>query len=327
MPIALITGITGQDGSYLAEHLLELGYEVHGTSRNATTAAQHPNLAGCQGRIHLHSLSLEDRDGISPILKAHRFDEIYHLAAQTHVAESFKDPVATLEFNTLGTLRLLEGVRILQPAARLFHATSSQIFGSADHSPQTEATPYRPLSPYGVSKTAATELARIYRDAHGRFVVNGICYNHESPRRGSEFVTGKICRAAAEFHDGRTEPLMLGDVHTQRDWGDARSFVRGFHASLQAAAPDDYIFSTGILHSVRDVLEVAFGAVGLNWTDLVKHDTALLRPAEPPPSAGDPSKAERLLGWKNSTPFEELIREMTLVHTGNSRGHLPPPKE
>ncbi len=314
MPIALITGITGQDGSYLAEYLLGLGYEVHGTSRDPEAARLHPNIASCASRLRLHALSLERPAAIADLLGNHRFDEIYHLAAQTHVAESFKNPIDTFEFNTLGTIRLLEAVRSIHPATRIFHAASSQVFGNSSATVQTEDTPFRPMNPYGVSKAAAAEMVRIHRDAYRLFAVNGICYNHESPRRGPEFVTGKICRAAAAFRTGRTEPLLVGDVRAQRDWGDARSFVRGFHASLQASAPSDYIFATGILHSVRDVLQQAFEAVGLHWEDWVRHDTSLLRPAEPPPAAGDPSRAAKLLGWQNSTSFEQLIREMTLAH-------------
>lgn len=313
MPRALITGVTGQDGSYLAELLLGLGYEVHGTSRDPAAAAAHPNLASCAARLRLHAVELSDPDAFDRLLSGTAFDEVYHLAAQTHVARSYADPVGTCEQNVLSTVRLLEAVRHRSPGTRVFHAASSQVFGEADRSPQDESTPYRPTNPYGASKTMAAHMVRIARETHGLFAVNGICFNHESPRRGPEFVTGKICRAAAAIAGGRREPLFLGDISARRDWGDARSFVRGFHASLRVAKASDYVFATGVLHSVQDVIEIAFEAAGLDWREWVKHDPALLRPVEPAPAVGDPGRALRELGWTNGTPFRELIREMTRV--------------
>lgn len=315
MPLALITGVTGQDGSYLAEHLISLGYQVHGTSRDVAAAISHPNLSAAVDRITLHIVDLRHPDTLADLVRAHSFDEIYHLAAQTHVARSYADPVDTCEQNVLGTVRLLEAVRQHRPATRIFHAASSQVFGNAETSPQNESTPFRPTNPYGASKAMASDLVRIYRDTHGLFAVNGICYNHESPRRGPEFVTGKICRAAAAIAGGSKSPLLLGDISARRDWGDARCFIRGFHSALRADASADYVFATGELNGVEDVIEIAFSSVGLDWRQWVKHDPALLRPVEPPPTVGDPRRARERLGWTNATPFRDLIREMTLAAT------------
>ncbi len=311
--IALITGITGQDGSYLSEHLLGLGYEVHGLVRDEASARSCPNLSAISPRLKLYPAGWSDPAVLGGLLGSIAPDEIYHLAAQTHVPQSYSDPVGTCDFNALGTLRLLEGIRHHRPAARFFHAASSQVFGLADHSPQTEETPFRPNNPYGASKAMAANLVRIYREVHGLFAVNGICFNHESPRRGSDFVTGKICRAAAAIHQGKRDPLPLGDLTARRDWGDAREFVLGFHLSLQNAVADDYVFATGRLHSVQDVLEASFGAVGLDWREWVRHDPSLLRPVEPPPACGDPARAKTRLGWVHRGILRDLIREMTLA--------------
>jgi len=312
VPIALITGITGQDGSYLAEYLLAQGYDVHGTSRSAQDAATHANLALCTGRLRFHSLEISDTVGITSLIRGTSFDEIYHLAAQTHVPRSFEDPLGTCQTNVMGTVALLEAIRTFQPRARLFHASSSLVFGQPDHAPQDESTPFRPENPYAASKAMAAQLVSIYRKAHSLFAVNGLCYNHESPRRGTDFVTGKICRAAARIRGGSRDPLVLGAIDAQRDWGDARQFIRGFHASLQTQVPSDYIFATGKLHTVQDVLAAAFSAVDLDWKEWVRHAPALLRPSEPRALVGDPSHAAKTLSWKDTTHLPVLIREMTL---------------
>ncbi len=311
MPTALITGISGQDGSYLAELLLDKGYSVHGTSRSAQSAAAHPNLALCAGRLTLHSVEISDTAGLTSLIRETQFDEIYHLAAQTHVPTSFEDPLGTCQTNVLGTTALLEAIRKYQPAARLFHASSSLIFGQPETSPQDESTPYRPTNPYAASKAMATQMVSIYRKAYGLFAVNGICYNHESPRRGPEFVTGKICRAAAAIAAGSKQRLQLGDIQAQRDWGDAREFVIGFWKSLQSSSPDDYVFATGKLHQVQDILEVAFCSVGLQWQDHVDIDQSLFRPLDTHSLVGHPKRASDQLDWRTEVSFESLIAGMT----------------
>lgn len=316
MPIALITGITGQDGSYLAESLLAKGYEVHGWVRDASRAASAPNLSGAASRLVFHEARWDDGAAVAALVHRVAPDEVYHLAAQTHVAGSYADPVGTAEFNGIGTLRLLETCRTAPRPPRFFHASTCQIFGQPDVEPQDESTPSRPVNPYGASKAHATDLVRIYRESHRLFAVNGICYNHESPRRGPEFVTGKICRAASAIARGDAGPLRLGDVTARRDWGDAREFVEGFWKSLQLDSADDYVFATGILHSVEDVLETAFSAVGLDWKRHVEFDAALLRPAEARRLVGNPARAATRLGWTPVNPLRSLIQEM--VATRNS---------
>jgi GDPmannose 4,6-dehydratase len=236
---------------------------------------------------------------------------LYHLAGQSHVGLSFDIPESTCEMTAMGTLRLLEMVRDLPKPVRLFHAGSSEMFGRPAVSPQNEETSFQPVSPYGAAKVFATQMVRIYRDAHGLYAVNGILYNHESPRRGENFVTRKICRAAAAIHEGRQKELSLGDTSAQRDWGDARDYVRGMWLSLQQEVPRDYIFASGVLHSVQDVVEIAFASVGLKWQEHVRQDPRFLRPAEPTNLVGNASRAHTLLGWKPEIGFEQLIAEMT----------------
>ena len=320
MPRALITGVTGQDGSYLAEFLLGRGYEVHGWVRNPEMAAAAPNLRHAASRLTLHSASWSDASEVSDLVHRIGPAEVYHLAAQTHVAGSFADPVGTAAFNVLGTLRLLEACRTAAQVPRFFHASSCQVFGQPATEPQDETTPFRPLNPYGASKAHASDLVRIYRESHALFAVNGICYNHESPRRGSEFVTGKTCRAAAAIAAGDREKLRLGDIKTLRDWGDAREFVEGFWLSLQADTPDDYVYATGILHSVEDVLDAAFGAVGLAWQEHVIFDASLLRRAEARRLVGNPARAGSRLGWKPRNSLRSLIAEMVLSEQIRARG-------
>lgn len=318
MLTALITGITGQDGSYLAELLLANGYEVHGTVRRTSTlersrlAHLYHDESLYNRRLFLHYAELDDSTTLRRVLTRVAPQEIYHLAGQSHVGLSFDIPETTCEFTAMGTLRLLEILRDLPQIPRFFHATSSELFGRPTESPQTERTPIAPVNPYGCAKAFATQLVRVYREAHGLFAVNGILFNHESPRRGEGFVTRKICRAAAAIKVGKQNTLKLGDTSAQRDWGHAKDYVRGMWLSLQHATPDDYIFATGCLHSVQDVLEQAFHTLGLNWHDYVETDPHLLRPSESLRLVGDATKARTELGWTPGTSFAELIHEMTL---------------
>ncbi len=319
MPTAFITGITGQDGSYLTELLLAEGYEVHGAVRRTSSlersrlAHLYTDPAVYNQRLFLHYADLDDPTTLRRVLTTVAPREIYHLAGQSHVGLSFEIPETTCEFTAMGTLRLLEIMRDLPEPPRLFHATSSEIFGRPADVPQTERTPMAPVNPYGCAKAFATQMVRIYREAHGLFAVNGILYNHESPRRGENFVTRKICRAAAAIKAGRQQSLSLGDTSARRDWGHARDYVRGMWLALGHETPDDYVFATGRLHSVQDVLETAFASVDLDWTSYVETDPHLLRPAEPMQLVGDASKARAVLGWLPEIAFTDLIREMTLA--------------
>ncbi|MCP5196286.1 MAG: GDP-mannose 4,6-dehydratase [Gammaproteobacteria bacterium] len=318
MTIAFITGITGQDGSYLTEWLLDQGYEVHGVVRRTSTlersrlAHLYANPAIYNQRLFLHYADLDDPTTLRRVLLKVKPRELYHLAGQSHVGLSFDIPETTCEFTAMGTLRLLEILRDLPEPPRFFHATSSEIFGRPAQVPQTEATPFAPINPYGCAKAFATQMVRIYRETHGLFAVNGILYNHESPRRGENFVTRKICHAAAAIKRGLQHELTLGDTRAQRDWGHARDYVRGMWLALNHSVPDDYLFATGQLHTVQDVIETAFATVVLDWQEYVKFDAHFLRPAEPLQLVGDACKAGTVLGWTPQIPFTELIREMTL---------------
>ena len=314
---ALITGITGQDGSYLAEWLLVRGYEVHGVMRR-TSSLERSRLshlyadASVYGQfLYLHYADLDDFTTLRRVVAKVAPDEMYHLAGQSHVGLSFEIPESTCEMTAMGTLRLLEILRDQPKMVRLFHAGSSEIFGRPSFSPQNEETPFEPVSPYGAAKAFAVQLVRIYREVHGLYAVNGILYNHESPRRGENFVTRKICRAAAAIFEGRQRELLLGETSARRDWGDARDYVRGMWLSLQQDIPRDYLFASGVLHSVQDVVEVAFAAVGLDWRQYVRQDVRFLRPAEPTNLVGDATRARAILGWNPEIGFERLITEMT----------------
>jgi GDPmannose 4,6-dehydratase len=317
MPKALITGITGQDGSYLAELLLTKGYEVHGLVRRVHAVDQSSLRDLCSDpevinkRLFLHSGDLATPATAREIIAKSAPDEIYHLAGQTHVGQSFESPEATAEINALGTLRLLEMVRTTSPQAKFFHASSSEIFGIPDDSPQTLDTPMVPVNPYGCAKVFATQMVQVYRRTFGLFACNGILYNHESPRRGEQFVTRKICRAAAAIKLGLQNELSLGDTSSRRDWGHARDYVRGMWLVLQHKTPEDFIFATGELHDVQDVVEIAFATVGIDWKTYVKRDERLMRPADSQSLVGDPRKAEQVLGWEREYQFEDMIREMT----------------
>ncbi len=316
---ALVTGITGQDGSYLTELLLGKAYEVHGVVRR-TSSLERSRLQPLYAdpttygkRLFLHYADLDDPTTLRRVLMKVAPDEVYHLAGQSHVGLSFEIPESTCEMTAMGTLRLLEMLRDLPTPPRLFHAASSEIFGRPANAPQNEETPFNPVNPYGAAKAFAAQMVRIYREAHRLFAVNGILYNHESPRRGENFVTRKICRAAAAIRRGTQSELLLGDTSARRDWGHTQDYVLGMWLSLQHETAQDYVFASGVLHSVQDVVETAFQAVDLDWRAHVRQDARFMRPAEPLQLVGDPSRARRVLGWTASTSFEDLIRGMTLA--------------
>lgn len=313
---ALITGITGQDGSYLTELLLDAGYEVHGLVRRSSTL-ERPRLhnlyldeAIYDKYLFLHYADLLDVTTIRRILQRVQPHELYHLAGQSHVGLSFEIPESTVEQTATATLRLLEILRDLPSPPRFLHASSREIFGTPETSPQNEATPCHPNSPYGCAKAFATQMTRIYREAHNLFVCNAICFNHESPRRGENFVSRKISLAAARISAGLQTHVHLGDIGAVRDWGFAGDYVRAMWLMLQRNVPDDFVIATGVVHSVRDLLEVAFGHVGLDWRSHVVFADRLTRPADASRLCGDSSKARRLLGWEPSVDFASLIRMM-----------------
>lgn len=320
MKKALITGITGQDGSYLAEFLVEKGYEVHGLVWPPVPVEDSwlSSLRGlCGSKLFLRTGDVREAAILSGIVGDVRPDEVYHFAGMTHVVPSFEDPEAALELNATATVRLLEAARRLKPAPRLFHASSAEIFGSPDQCPQDENTPVRPLNPYACAKAFSTQMLAVYRSTYGLFASNGILYPHESPRRGGGFVTRQVCDAAAAIKLGQQQELLLGDLSAQRDWGDARDYVRGIWLALQHSSPEDFVFATGELHSVQELVEVAFSAVGLDWKQHVKRDPNFNRPADSRRMVGNASKAKRLLGWEPHNSFSQLIREM--VEAGTAR--------
>jgi GDPmannose 4,6-dehydratase len=310
---ALITGITGQDGSYLAEHLLDLGYEVHGLVRRV--ALEQPGLRfsrlkGCLDRLHLHPGSLDSYASIFHIFTKHQFDECYHLAAQSFVAESFADGFSTMGTNINGTHYVLAALREVQPKCRFYFAGSSEMFGKVHETPQRETTPFHPRSPYGVSKVAGFYLALNYREAYDMPCSNGILFNHESPRRGFEFVTRKITDGVARIKLGLASELLLGNLEAKRDWGHARDFVRAMHLMLQQPEADDFVVATGETHSVREFCELAFGEVGLDYRDYVRKNEAVYRPAEVDLLIGDYTKARKVLQWEPKVKFAALVKEM-----------------
>jgi len=314
--IALITGITGQDGSYLAELLLEKGYAVHGivrrTSNLLRSRIEHlRNDENIYGKsLFLHYGDLSDVTALRRIFSEVRPAEIYHLAGQSHVGLSFEIPESTCEEIGMATLRLLEMARDQARPVKFYHASSSEIFGNATESPQTENTPVRPASPYGCAKAFATQLARVYRDSYGLFVCNGILYNHESPRRGENFVTRKIARAVARIARGLDQELSLGSLDSRRDWGRAQDYVVAMWLMLQQEKPGDYVVATGETHSVRDFVETAFAVVNLSPQKYVKHNPAFDRPADPARLVGSPAKIKAELGWQPRGSFNDLVCEM-----------------
>jgi GDPmannose 4,6-dehydratase len=310
---ALITGITGQDGSYLAEHLLSLGYEVHGLVRRV--ALENPEgrfhrISHLLDRVTLHPASLESYPSIFNVVSRHEFDECYHLAAQSFVAESFADGFSTMNTNINGTHYMLAALRELRPQCRFYFAGSSEMFGKVHEVPQTETTRFHPRSPYGISKVAGFELTRNYREAYGMFAASGILFNHEGPRRGFEFVTRKITSTAARIKAGLTTELRLGNLEARRDWGHSKDYVRAMHLMLQQDDPDDFVVASGESHTVREFCELAFSEVGLNYNDHVKIDERFYRPAEVESLIGDATKARSVLGWKPTCTFPELVSEM-----------------
>jgi GDPmannose 4,6-dehydratase len=306
---ALITGITGQDGSYLAELLLDKGYEVFGLSRRLS-ASNYWRIDHLAGRITLIPGDLLDQLSIVRALEKAQPDECYNLAAMSFVPASWDQPMLTGEFNSQGVTRVLEAVRVVNPKIRIYQASSSEMFGKVREVPQTEMTPFYPRSPYGVSKVFAHYITVNYRESYDLFAVSGILFNHESPRRGLEFVTRKVTDGVARIKLGKATTLSLGNLDAQRDWGFAGDYVRAMWQMLQQDTPDDYVIATGVAHSVRDLVEIAFGHAGLEWQKHVKLDPALLRPAEVDHLIGDASKARTALTWEPSVDFSGLVRMM-----------------
>lgn len=310
---ALITGITGQDGSYLAEQLLELGYEVHGIVRRVAIEDPERRLTRIKhllDRLTLHPANLESYASIFHIISRNNFDECYHLAAQSFVAESFTDGFSTMNTNINGTHYMLAALRELNPKCRFYFAGSSEMFGKARETPQSETTPFHPRSPYGISKVTGFDLTRNYREAYGMFCCTGILFNHEGPRRGFEFVTRKITSGVARIKLGLGTEVRLGNLAARRDWGHAADYVRAMHLMLQQDEPTDYVVASGEAHSVRDFCDAAFSFVGLDYRDFVIEDETFFRPAEVDLLIGDCSLAEKELGWSPKYSFNELVEEM-----------------
>jgi GDPmannose 4,6-dehydratase len=306
---ALVTGITGQDGSYLAELLLAKGYRVVGLVRRSSSE-RNERIAHLEGRVTLVQGDLLDPVSLTHVVRTYRPDEVYNLAAQSFVPTSWSQPVLTAEFTAVGVTRLLEAVRQECPTARFYQASSSEMFGLVRESPQKETTPFHPRSPYGVAKVYGHHITVNYRESYGLFAVSGILFNHESPRRGVEFVTRKITRAVARIAARQDHELRLGNLDARRDWGFAGDFVEAMWLMLQAATPNDYVVATGETHSVREFCELAFARVGLDWKRYVVVDESLLRPAEVEFLCGDASRARRELGWRPRLDFKGLVECM-----------------
>lgn len=315
MPVALITGISGQDGSYLAEFLLSKGYEVHGTKRRSSSfnTQRLEELARVNGgrpeNLYLHYADLADASSLERLIKSVKPDEIYHLGAQSHVAVSFEIPEYTVDVTGASTVRLLEAIRSSGLECRVYQASSSEMFGSTPP-PQSEVTPFHPRSPYGCAKVLGYWLAVNYRESYGMHVSNGILFNHESPRRGETFVTRKITRAVARIQAGVQSHVHLGNLDAVRDWGSAQDYVEAMWLMLQQDDPGDYVIASGEGHTVREFCQVAFAHVGLDWQEHVRIDERFLRPAEVDALIGDSSKARRVLGWKPRMTFTDLVQQM-----------------
>ena len=313
MKKAFITGIDGQDGSYLAEFLLEKGYKVYGMVRRVALEDPEHHLWRIKhilNKVFLYPASLESYPSIFKVVEKVKPNECYHLAAQSFVSYSFEDEFSTINTNINGTHFVLSAIKEKAPKCKFYFAASSEMFGLVKEAPQNENTPFHPRSPYGISKVAGFDLTRNYREAYGLFACNGICFNHESPRRGFEFVTRKITNAVAEIKFGLANGLRLGNLEAKRDWGFAGDYVRAMFLMLQQDKPDDYVIATGETHSVKEFVELAFKYAGLNWKDCVKIDKAFYRPAEVHVLRGDYSKAKRRLGWQPKVKFEELVKMM-----------------
>jgi GDPmannose 4,6-dehydratase len=318
VPSALITGITGQDGSYLAELLLEKGYEVHGVVRRSSSMnrgridhLQH-QLGHRAKTLKLHYGDLADTTTLNQLVKTIRPDEVYNLGAQSHVRISFDMPEFTADVVGLGTLRLLDAIRNNDFSARFYQASSSEMYGATEARIQDETTPFHPRSPYACAKVFAHYVSINYREAYGLHVSSGILFNHESPRRGENFVTRKITRGLAQILAGETDELVLGNLDAARDWGFAGDYVEAMWMMLQQESPDDYVIATGEMHTIRDFLDETFALVGMDWQAVVKQDERFTRPSEVDQLCGDASKAERVLGWKPKTTFKELVRMMVV---------------
>jgi GDPmannose 4,6-dehydratase len=306
---ALVTGITGQDGSYMAEFLLEKGYEVHGMVRRRSSE-NFERLTPIRDRIHLHSGDLLDPQSMISVLREAKPDEIYNLAAMSFVPTSWSQPTLTAEFTGVGVTRLLEAIREVCPEVRFYQASSSEMFGKVQETPQSENTPFYPRSPYGVAKVYGHFITVNYRESYGLHASSGILFNHESPRRGLEFVTRKVTHLAAAIKLGLRDELPLGNLDARRDWGYTPDFVEAMWLMLQQDEPDDYVVGTGIAHSVRELVDIAFDQVGLDPEKYVRVDPELFRPAEVDILLADPSKAKKVLGWEPRTDFDSLIRLM-----------------
>jgi GDPmannose 4,6-dehydratase len=309
MPRALITGITGQDGSYLAELLLDKGYEVFGVVRR-TSHHSYERIEHLLGRVEILPADLLDQHSLTIVLKDAMPDEVYNLAAQSYVPTSWSQPVLTGEFTALGVTRILEAIRLACPTARFYQASSSEMFGRAVETPQRESTPFYPRSPYGVAKCYGHWITVNYRESYGLYAVSGILFNHESPRRGIEFVTRKVTDGVARIRAGLATELRLGNLDAQRDWGFAGDYVDAMWRMLQQPEPRDYVIGTGQTHTVRKLVELAFGHAGLDWQRYVKLDERFMRPAEVDVLLADPSRARQELGWVPSVGFEALVRMM-----------------
>jgi GDPmannose 4,6-dehydratase len=306
---ALVTGITGQDGSYLAEFLLSKGYEVHGLIRRSSTV-NFERISHIQEQIHLVQGDLLDQSSLISALQTAQPDEVYNLAAQSFVPTSWNQPVLTGDFTGLGVIRLLEAIRVVNPKIRFYQASSSEMFGQVEQSPQTEQTRFYPRSPYGAAKLYGHWITVNYRESFDVFACSGILFNHESPRRGLEFVTRKVSYAVAKIKLGLQERLLMGNLDAERDWGFAGDYVKAMWLMLQQDIPEDFVIATGVTHSVRRLLEVAFSHVGLDYRKYVEVDPSLLRPAEVHHLKGDCAKARATLGWTPQTSFEQLVSMM-----------------
>jgi GDPmannose 4,6-dehydratase len=307
--VALITGITGQDGSYLAELLLSKGYTVHGMVRRASVD-KYERIAHIMDRINLIQADLLDQYSLISALKIAQPSEVYNLGAQSFVPTSWAQPVLTSEFTAIGVTRMLESIRLVDPSIRFYQASSSEMYGKVRETPQTELTPFYPRSPYGVAKAYGHYITVNYRESYDLFAVSGILFNHESPRRGLEFVTRKVTDAVARIKLGKASELRLGNLDAKRDWGFAGDYVEAMWLMLQQDQPDDYVVATGETHTVKELVQIAFDRAGLDWESYVKIDPAFMRPAEVDLLVGDPAKAMKQLGWKPKVSFEQLVHMM-----------------
>ena len=313
MKTALITGIAGQDGSYLAEHLLDLGYQVHGlVRRNSVPEHQESRISHLAADVSVHYADLNDMGGLDRLFDAIKPDEVYNLAAQSHVRISFEIPYFTAQTNALGVLNILELIRNSYPKVKFYQASSSEMFGDSVDSDnfQRETTPMHPVSPYGCSKLYAYHITRNYRKSYSIFASNGILFNHESPRRGSNFVTSKVIKTAVQIKLGQEQSLVMGNLDSYRDWGHSRDYVQAMRKIMQHTQPDDFVVSTGITRSVRDLVDLVFSLLDMNYLDYVTQDPKYMRPEELPYLKGDSKKIRETLGWEPTTTFEEMISEM-----------------